>query len=298
MFQCGSNGSMFCAFWFINLLPQYGTCESCRCETLFILYLILIYVVRNTFAISFFYHLCFSLSLSLSLSLTHLVRITWRWSYLAGGGRGELPALPSQQEAVTRAREGIWLFCSIVSGFLCRCTRASTKKEHIHRVRYLRPFLSLTPDLVVKGCTWILISEKEHTVVQVKYIWLIHPPTLTHYFLLHRLWMKEGRKSQWFSSAALELRFSRTATAYFFSILSLCSYSSVLGPLLFTIYINCLGQNVPNAAFHFYADGSVIYCSASTLRKAFEYIQSAFGRVQAQLSQLKLVLYTASNILM
>lgn len=34
---------------------------------------------------------------------------------------------------------------------------------------------------------------------------------------------------------------------------------SVLGPLLFSVYINCLGQNVPNAYFHFYAGDTVIY---------------------------------------
>ena len=34
----------------------------------------------------------------------------------------------------------------------------------------------------------------------------------------------------------------------------------------------------------------VIYCCASTLGKAFEYLQTAFNKVQAQLHQLKLVL--------
>ena len=35
---------------------------------------------------------------------------------------------------------------------------------------------------------------------------------------------------------------------------------SVLGPLLFTIYINNLGHNVSDANLHFYADDTVIYC--------------------------------------
>ncbi len=38
---------------------------------------------------------------------------------------------------------------------------------------------------------------------------------------------------------------------------------SVLGPLLFIIYINCLDVNIDNARFHFYADDTVIYCSLS-----------------------------------
>jgi hypothetical protein len=65
---------------------------------------------------------------------------------------------------------------------------------------------------------------------------------------------------------------------------------SVLGPIIFTIYINNLGDNILQAHFHFYADDTVIYCKASTLHQAFIYLQSAFNLVQVQLYQLKLVL--------
>lgn len=65
---------------------------------------------------------------------------------------------------------------------------------------------------------------------------------------------------------------------------------SVLGPLLFTIYINNIGQNVLNANLHFYADDTVIYCSTSSLVQALEYLQIAFIEVQNTLMQLKLVL--------
>jgi hypothetical protein len=36
-------------------------------------------------------------------------------------------------------------------------------------------------------------------------------------------------------------------------------HGSVLGPLLFTIYINNVGRNVSNASYHFYADDTVTY---------------------------------------
>lgn len=65
---------------------------------------------------------------------------------------------------------------------------------------------------------------------------------------------------------------------------------SVLGPLLFTIYINNMGQKVLNANLHFYADDTVIYCSAPTLVQAIEHLQKAFIEVQNTLMQLKLVL--------
>ncbi len=41
-------------------------------------------------------------------------------------------------------------------------------------------------------------------------------------------------------------------------------HGSVLGPLIFTIYINNIDQNVNNTHFHYYADDTVMYSSAST----------------------------------
>ncbi len=65
---------------------------------------------------------------------------------------------------------------------------------------------------------------------------------------------------------------------------------SVLGPLLFIIYINCLDVNIDNARFHFYADDTVIYCSAPTKQQALGDLQSAFDIIQARFFTLKLVL--------
>ncbi len=64
---------------------------------------------------------------------------------------------------------------------------------------------------------------------------------------------------------------------------------SVLGPLLFTIYINCLDYDIQDANFHFYADDSVMYCSASSGKQALYKLQSAFDVIQSWIYNLKLV---------
>lgn len=65
---------------------------------------------------------------------------------------------------------------------------------------------------------------------------------------------------------------------------------SVLGPLLFSIYINSLDYDIQDANFHFYADDSVIYCSASSGQQALYKLQSAFDVILSRLYNLKLVL--------
>lgn len=73
---------------------------------------------------------------------------------------------------------------------------------------------------------------------------------------------------------------------------------SVLGPLLFIIYVNNLSLHVPDANLHFYADDTVIYSCGSTLVQAIDSLQKAFSAVQHSLLQLKLFLNADKTKLM
>jgi len=64
----------------------------------------------------------------------------------------------------------------------------------------------------------------------------------------------------------------------------------ILGTILFTIYINDLYQNVTNAKCNFYADDTVLHCSAPALKSVIEDLQSAFKIIQKILQKLRLVL--------
>ncbi len=65
---------------------------------------------------------------------------------------------------------------------------------------------------------------------------------------------------------------------------------SILGPLLFTLYINNLGDNLSDACIHLYADDTIIYCFASSIDSCISKLQEAFVIVQRNLLSLKLVL--------
>ncbi len=65
---------------------------------------------------------------------------------------------------------------------------------------------------------------------------------------------------------------------------------SVLGPLLFSIYINCLDFNIDKARFHFYADDTIVYCSAPSKQQSATALQSVFDIIQNRFRALKLVL--------
>lgn len=65
---------------------------------------------------------------------------------------------------------------------------------------------------------------------------------------------------------------------------------SVLGPILFSIYINNLGRDLKQTKVHLYADDTILYTSATSVEEALTYLQSAFIQVQISLVGLKLVL--------
>ena len=65
---------------------------------------------------------------------------------------------------------------------------------------------------------------------------------------------------------------------------------SILGPVLFTIFINEIIAALTDCLAHLYADDTVIYCIAYSLELAVERLQLAFNILQTVLAQLKLVL--------
>ena len=67
---------------------------------------------------------------------------------------------------------------------------------------------------------------------------------------------------------------------------------SILGPVLFTLYINDILSALSDCLAHLYADDTIIYCIAVSVELAIERLQLAFDTIQAALANLKLVLNT------
>lgn len=65
---------------------------------------------------------------------------------------------------------------------------------------------------------------------------------------------------------------------------------SIIGPLLFSLYINNIGDDVRYCKFHLYADDTVMYSIAPTADQALMQLESDFRILQGSLLQLKLVL--------
>jgi len=64
---------------------------------------------------------------------------------------------------------------------------------------------------------------------------------------------------------------------------------SILGPILFSIYIElCVG--LETVKVHFYANDTIIYSIASSIKVAMESLQKAFNSFQISLDNLKLAM--------
>ncbi len=65
---------------------------------------------------------------------------------------------------------------------------------------------------------------------------------------------------------------------------------SILAPVLFSLYINDMGQEIKTAKIHLYADDTIIYTVAQSMNHAIELLQDSFRSLQFSLIKLKLVL--------
>ena len=70
---------------------------------------------------------------------------------------------------------------------------------------------------------------------------------------------------------------------------------SILGPLLFTIYVNNIAVPSLNCDVHFYADDTILYSSGTSIETATANLQNAFNRFQLSLIRLKLVLNSSKT---
>lgn len=58
---------------------------------------------------------------------------------------------------------------------------------------------------------------------------------------------------------------------------------SVLGPILFSIYMNNLGMDLNQVKANFYANDAILYTSDRSLKEAIHNLQSAFSQVRFSL---------------
>ncbi len=64
-------------------------------------------------------------------------------------------------------------------------------------------------------------------------------------------------------------------------LVALVSQGLLFGPLLFTLHVNNLGQNVPNAQFNFYADNKIIHYCVDPFAPSLVYLWSVFCIVES-----------------
>ena len=73
---------------------------------------------------------------------------------------------------------------------------------------------------------------------------------------------------------------------------------SILGPVLFTIYINKIVSSLCDCQIHLYADDTILYCTADSATLAIEKLQRSFNTIQHSFNSLKLTLNDKKTKLM
>ena len=109
--------------------------------------------------------------------------------------------------------------------------------------------------------------------------------TVDHHLLLQRL-QSIGFSStvlNWFSnylSGRTQCVALDNCTSSMLEVKMGVPQGSVLGPILFSIYINNLGLDLNQTKANFYADDTILYTSATSLKAAIHHLQLAFSQVQ------------------
>ena len=119
--------------------------------------------------------------------------------------------------------------------------------------------------------------------------------TVDHHLLLRRLSDVglDAGACAWFLdylSSRRQCIKSSSGNSTFLPVTNGVPQGSVLGPVLFSIYINELVSSLPNCHAHLYADDTILYCSADSPQIATFNLQIAFDSLQTTLSELRLIL--------